>query len=390
LEYLIQYGMFLAKAATIVVAIVLVIGAIAAAGSRQRRASKRGEIVIERLNDHLEDLHDAVREEVIDPATLKLDNKARSKREKEEAKAETKRAKAEAKDKAKEKAKEKAKPKDESTQGANAAIPENKSSNDVHLDAAPSRRKRVYVLDFDGDVAAEEVSSLREEITTVLSIAEPCDEIILKLESPGGMVHAYGLAASQLQRIKDAKIPLTICVDKVAASGGYMMACLADKLVAAPFAIIGSIGVVVQLPNFHKILKKNEVDYEVISAGEYKRTLSTFGEITDKGRAKVQEDVENIHEIFKQWVKSHRPIVDVSRVATGETWVGMQAKERYLVDELNTSDDVLVRACKDADVFEVNYKFKQTLQDKLGAAVEAGVARAANKLLAADRSKDFQ
>ena len=382
--------MFLAKAATIVVAIVLVIGAIAAAGSRQRRASKRGEIVIERLNDHLEDLHDAVREEVIDPATLKLDNKARSKREKEEAKAETKRAKAEAKDKAKEKAKEKAKPKDESTQGANAAIPENKSSNEVHLDAAPSRRKRVYVLDFDGDVAAEEVSSLREEITTVLSIAEPCDEIILKLESPGGMVHAYGLAASQLQRIKDAKIPLTICVDKVAASGGYMMACLADKLVAAPFAIIGSIGVVVQLPNFHKILKKNEVDYEVISAGEYKRTLSTFGEITDKGRAKVQEDVENIHEIFKQWVKSHRPIVDVSRVATGETWVGIQAKERYLVDELNTSDDVLVRACKDADVFEVNYKFKQTLQDKLGAAVEAGVARAANKLLAADRSKDFQ
>ena len=390
MEYLIQYGMFLAKAATIVVAIVLVIGAIAAAGSRQRRASKRGEIVIERLNDHLEDLHDAVREEVIDPATLKLDNKARSKREKEEAKAETKRAKAEAKDKAKEKAKEKAKPKDESTQGANAAIPENKSSNEVHLDAAPSRRKRVYVLDFDGDVAAEEVSSLREEITTVLSIAEPCDEIILKLESPGGMVHAYGLAASQLQRIKDAKIPLTICVDKVAASGGYMMACLADKLVAAPFAIIGSIGVVVKLPNFHKILKKNEVDYEVISAGEYKSTLSTFGEITDKGRAKVQEDVENIHEIFKQWVKSHRPIVDVSRVATGETWVGMQAKERYLVDELNTSDDVLVRACKDADVFEVNYKFKQTLQDKLGAAVEAGVARAANKLLAADRSKDFQ
>ena len=390
MEYLIQYGMFLAKAATIVVAIVLVIGAIAAAGSRQRRASKRGEIVIERLNDHLEDLHDAVREEVIDPATLKLDNKARSKREKEEAKAETKRAKAEAKDKAKEKAKEKAKPKDESTHGANAAIPENKSSNEVHLDAAPSRRKRIYVLDFDGDVAAEEVSSLREEITTVLSIAEPCDEIILKLESPGGMVHAYGLAASQLQRIKDAKIPLTICVDKVAASGGYMMACLADKLVAAPFAIIGSIGVVVQLPNFHKILKKNEVDYEVISAGEYKRTLSTFGEITDKGRAKVQEDVENIHEIFKQWVKSHRPIVDVSRVATGETWVGMQAKERYLVDELNTSDDVLVRACKDADVFEVNYKFKQTLQDKLGAAVEAGVARAANKLLAADRSKDFQ
>ena len=245
-------------------------------------------------------------------------------------------------------------------------------------------------MDFDGDVAAEEVSSLREEITTVLSIAETCDEIILKLESPGGMVHAYGLAASQLQRIKDAKIPLTICVDKVAASGGYMMACLADKLIAAPFAIIGSIGVVVQLPNFHKVLKKNDVDYEVISAGEFKRTLSTFGEITDKGRAKVQEDVENIHDIFKQWVKTHRPIVDVGRVATGETWVGMQAKERYLVDELNTSDDVLVAACREADVFEVQFKVKQTLQDKLGAAIEAGIARATNRVLAADRTKDFQ
>jgi serine protease SohB len=169
-----------------------------------------------------------------------------------------------------------------------------------------------------------------------------------------------------------------------------MMACLADKLIAAPFAIIGSIGVVVQLPNFHKVLKKNDVDYEVISAGEFKRTLSTFGEITDKGRAKVQEDVENIHDIFKQWVKTHRPIVDVGRVATGETWVGMQAKERYLVDELNTSDDVLVAACREADVFEVQFKVKQTLQDKLGAAIEAGIARATNRVLAADRTKDFQ
>ena len=384
MEYLIQYGMFLAKVATIVVALILVIGAIVSAGSRQRRSNKRGEIVVVRLNEHLEDLHDAVRDEVIDSATLKLENKARAKREKEEAKAEKKRAVAEAKAKAK-------------TQSAAVKSPTALADEDVTLasekedrNEKPTRRKRVYVLDFDGDVAAEAVSSLREEITTVLSIAETCDEIILKLESPGGMVHAYGLAASQLQRIKDAKIPLTICVDKVAASGGYMMACLADKLIAAPFAIIGSIGVVVQLPNFHRVLKKNDVDYEVISAGEFKRTLSTFGEITDKGRAKVQEDVENIHDIFKQWVKTHRPIVDVGRVATGETWVGMQAKERYLVDELNTSDDVLVAACRDADVFEVQFKVKQTLQDKLGAAIEAGIARATNRVLAADRTKDFQ
>jgi serine protease SohB len=250
LEYLIQYGMFLAKVATLVVTLVLVIGAIVSAGSRQRRSNKRGEIVVVRLNEHLEDLHDAVRDEVIDSATLKLENKARAKREKEEAKAEKKRAVAEAKEKAKAK-----------TQSATVKSSTAIAEEDVTLagenegrNEKPTRRKRVYVLDFDGDVAAEEVSSLREEITTVLSIAETCDEIILKLESPGGMVHAYGLAASQLQRIKDAKIPLTICVDKVAASGGYMMACLADKLIAAPFAIIGSIGVVVQLPNFHKVL----------------------------------------------------------------------------------------------------------------------------------------
>jgi serine protease SohB len=204
------------------------------------------------------------------------------------------------------------------------------------------------------------------------------------------MVHAYGLAASQLQRIKDARVPLTICVDRVAASGGYMMACLADRIVAAPFAIIGSIGVVIQLPNFHKILKKNEVDYEVISAGEYKRTLSTFGEITEKGRAKVQEDVEAIHGIFKQWVKSHRPSVDIDAVATGETWVGMQAQQRYLVDDLSTSDEVLVAVCQDADVYEVSYKIKQSLQERFSAVVEASFSRAVAKLIAADRTKNFQ
>ena len=390
MEYLIQYGMFLAKAATIVVSIVLVIGAIAAAGSRQRRASKRGGIVIERLNDHLEDLHDAVREEVIDPATLKLDNKARSKREKEEAKAETKRAKAEAKDKAKEKAKEKTKPKDESSQTTNAAITENKSSNDAHLDDAPSRRKRVYVLDFDGDVAAEEVSSLREEITTVLSIAEPCDEIILKLESPGGMVHAYGLASSQLLRIKSKQIPLTICVDKVAASGGYMMACLADRLISAPFAIIGSIGVLVQLPNFHRVLKKNEVDYEIISAGEFKRTLTQFGEITQKGRDKVQEEVETMHDIFKAWIKEHRPSVEIDKIATGETWVGTQAKERYMVDEIKTSDDCIVSACEEADVYEVEYELPKSLQDKIGGALQGTVEKLLSNWIGKSTTTTFQ
>lgn len=375
MEYLIQYGMFLAKVATLVVALILVIGAISSVGARHKRPARRGEIVVDCLNEHLEDLHDALRAEVLDKSTLKLEQKARARDEKREAKAEKKKAKRLAKE-------------------TNPVPGEADGDSAAQVDAAAAkpvdRRERIYVLNFDGDVAAEGVDSLREEITAILSIAESCDRVILKLESPGGMVHAYGLAASQLQRIKDAKIPLTICVDKVAASGGYMMACLADRLVAAPFAIIGSIGVVVQLPNFHRVLQKNEVDYEVISAGEFKRTLSTFGEITEKGRAKVQEDVETIHDIFKQWVKGHRPSVDVSAVATGETWVAMQAKERYLVDEINTSDEVLVRACKNADVYEVSYRIKQSLQEKIGAVVEQGLARVATRLLAQDRTQDYQ
>ena len=182
------------------------------------------------------------------------------------------------------------------------------------------------MLNFKGDISANAVISLREEITATLSMAEEQDEVLLRLESPGGMVHAYGLASSQLLRIKNDKIPLTICVDKVAASGGYMMACLADRLVAAPFAMIGSIGVLVQVPNFYRVLKKHDVDYEMISAGEYKRTLTTFGEITKKGKEKVQEDVQVIHDIFKQWVKDHRPSVDIEKISTGEVWVGRRKK----------------------------------------------------------------
>jgi len=234
------------------------------------------------------------------------------------------------------------------------------------------------------------VTSLREEITAILALAEPSDEVICRLESPGGMVHAYGLASSQLLRIKSQGIPLTICVDKVAASGGYMMACLADKLVAAPFSVIGSIGVLVQVPNFHRVLQKHDVDFEMISAGEYKRTLTTFGEITQKGRDKVKEDVETIHGIFKQWVKEHRPSVDIDKIATGETWLGTQAKERYMVDDLRTSDECIVKACDDADVFEVEYEIKKSIQDKLGKVLQDTVEKAYGLVFEKNQPTNFQ
>jgi len=326
LEYLIEYGMFLAKVATLALAIVFVMAMLASAGNRQRRGAAKGHIKVTRLNDHLEEMLDSLKKAVLDKHSLKQEHKAKKREEKAQEKA--------------------------------------RKKSDAEADAA--RKKRVYVLNFKGDIAAHAVTSLREEVTAVLAMAESQDEVLLRLESPGGMVHAYGLASSQLQRIKEQKIPLTICVDKVAASGGYMMACLADRLVAAPFAIIGSIGVLVQLPNFHRLLKKNEIDYEVISAGEFKTTLTTFGEITQKGRDKVKDDVEDMHHLFKQWVKDHRPSVDIDKISTGETWVGVKAKERYMVDELRTSDECIVTACESADVYEVEYELKKTMHDKVG------------------------
>lgn len=348
MEFLIEYGMFLAKAATIVLAIVIVVGVVSASGQRSKKPGKKGSLKISRLNEHFDEMKDVLRETILEKKELKRIHKEEKKKQKEEAK---------------------------NTKGGKA---EHEEGAD-HEASAEDRKKRVYVINFTGNVAADAVSSLREEISAILTMAETEDEVMLRLESPGGMVHAYGLASSQLVRLRNAKIPLTICVDKVAASGGYMMACLADRLVAAPFAIIGSIGVLVQVPNFHKVLKKYDVDYEMISAGEYKRTLTTFGEITQKGRDKVQEDVETIHDIFKNWVKEHRPSVEIDKIATGETWLGSQAKERYMVDDIKTSDEYIINACKDADVFELEYEFQKSIQDKLGRVLEEGVARAMSR-----------
>ena len=227
------------------------------------------------------------------------------------------------------------------------------------------------MLDFHGDPRASQVEELRKAITAVLAVIRPDkDEIMLRLESPGGMVHAYGLAASQLARIRQQEIPLTICVDKVAASGGYMMACLGTKIIAAPFAYIGSIGVLLQLPNFNRLLKKKDVDFEMITAGEYKRTLTIFGENTDQGREKMTAEIQETHELFKDFVHEYRPVLDINQVATGESWFGKKALALNLVDEIGTSDEYIVNACKDADVYSVIYEKKKNLADRLSKSVE--------------------
>jgi serine protease SohB len=226
-------------------------------------------------------------------------------------------------------------------------------------------RKKIFVLNFIGDIRASTVSSLREEITAILTVADKKDEVVIILESGGGTVHGYGLGASQLKRIKDKKIKLTAAVDKVAASGGYMMACVANSIIAAPFAIIGSIGVLAQIPNFHRLLKKMDVDFEQITAGDYKRTLTLFGKNTDKDREKFKEELEDTHRLFKEFVKDSREKVDIDKIATGEHWYGKRAIELNLVDELITSDDYLSKAATEADIFEVKFERKKPVTEKL-------------------------
>lgn len=337
MEYLADYALFLAKSVTVLLVIVLVIAAGAAAAARGRRSFDGGRIETRRLNDVLDDMRDALR-------SAALDEKALKKLHKEEAKAEKKRHKASA-------------------------------SDDV-------RRPRTWVLNFDGDLAATAVRALRHEVTAVLTLAEAGDEVLACVESPGGMVHGYGLAASQLHRIREKEgVALTVAVDKVAASGGYMMACIGDRILAAPFAVVGSIGVVAQVPNVHRLLKRHDIDVDVITAGEFKRTLTIFGENTDKGREKFVEEIEDVHRLFKAHVAEHRPALDIERVATGEAWHGRQAIDLGLVDEITTSDEYIAAACIERDVFEVKWTEPKSPVERLVHQGTDAVSRALERVL---------
>jgi len=324
------------------VAVFIVVSLIVSAGGRNRK-SEKGQIHVSKLNEKFKAMREILQHSVLDEDQLKALDKDEKKRLKSE--------KSEQKKSAKEKAK----------------------SDKV---VADEHKKRVFVVDFHGDIKASANDSLRESITAILTLATPSDEVVVKVESGGGMVHSYGLASSQLARITSKQIPLTVCVDKVAASGGYMMACVADKIVAAPFAILGSIGVVAQLPNFHKLLKKNNIDYEMFTAGEFKRTVTMFGENTEKGREKFVEDLEDTHVLFKEFVTEHRPQVDIAEVATGEVWFGRRAKDVNLVDLLQTSDEYLLDQAENADIFEIEFALKKSLPEKLGIAAQVAVERA--------------
>lgn len=345
MEFIADYGLFLAKTVTVVAAIGIIAALIAALGQRHKSESE-GHIEVRRLNERYTSLVEAVHEATLDPAYRKSVRKDDKKKRKQESKAKSKEAKKQLK-----------------SQGELEAF-----------------RPRLFILDFHGDLRASAVEQLREEVSVLLAELKGDDEVLLRLESSGGMVHSYGLAASQLRRIREHGSDLTISVDKVAASGGYMMACVGQRIIAAPFAVIGSIGVLAQLPNFHRLLKKNEIDFELFTAGEYKRTLTLFGENTDKGREKFREELEDTHVLFKDFVRENRPQVDIDSVATGEVWYGQRALDVSLVDELETSDAYVQAKLESHDAFEIKYVPHKNWQQKLGLAAEGTIERGLSRL----------
>ncbi|EPE37448.1 protease sohB [Candidatus Photodesmus katoptron] len=329
MEFLLNYSLFLTKIITIAVIIFTILLIIK--GMNNKKNIMKGELEITDLTEQYKQTIEQLESHLHDEIFIKTRNKVNKQKEKEQAKLLKKKIKQNTKERCFD------------------------LKHEAHL----------FVLDFNGSIDAKEVDSLREEVTAILAVAQKGDEVLLKLETNGGTIPGYGLASSQLNRIKSFGLPLTISVDKVAASGGYMMACIADKIVSAPFSIVGSIGVIAQLPNFNKLLKKHNIEFEELTAGEYKRTLTMFGKNNEKARKKLKEELEEMHVLFKKFIHKNRPELDLEKVATGEHWFGIQAKELGLVDEIQTSDDLVTNACKNKTVLLIQFTKKKRFTDKL-------------------------
>ncbi len=338
MDFLFEYGLFFAKTLTFVAAILAIIITAFALATKQK--GQKGELQITDLSEQISDNKTHIEEQLLSEQELKAKHKAEKK----------------------------------------AAKEAKKAAKKSPADSEEEVKNKLYVIDFKGSIDAKEVTSLRQEVTAILGVAQPNDEVFVRLESGGGMVHGYGLAASQLQRLRDKGINLTVSVDKVAASGGYMMACVAPKIIAAPFAIVGSIGVIAQIPNFNRLLKKHDVDFEQMTAGEFKRTVTMFGENTEKGKEKFQQELEETHVLFKEFVSNNRPQLDINKVATGEHWYGSQAFALNLIDKIQTSDDYLLQQNESKKIISVRYVTKKKLADKIAHGASMALERCLMKL----------
>ena len=379
MEFLFEYLGFLARAVTIVVAIMVVLGFLFANASRRGgQEGAQGVLEVKHLNRELDDLKAALEGAVVSPEEQKFLTKTREAEEKKKRKAEAKAAKLAYKTAQKAEKQAEKRAEKQGHQSASEGVASTESESQAADSNAEAEAGKVFVLNFLGDLQASAVEQLRQEVTSVLTVATPSDEIVVRLESPGGVVHAYGLAASQLQRIRAQNIPLTATIDKVAASGGYMMAAVADKILAAPFAVVGSIGVVAQVPNVHRLLKKHDVDVELITAGEHKRTLTMLGENTDEGREKFTEQLEDIHKLFQEHVVAHRDVVDIKEVATGEAWYGQRAIDVKLVDRLITSDSYLAECATDREVYLLRWAVQKKPLERLLGGIGGAINRGLN------------
>ncbi len=335
-DILLQYLLFLAKAVTVTGSILIIVIGILGFSAKQKQALKGGRLHIENLSEKIKNQLNEVKGMIFDKKQFKLLLKQEAKESK------------------------------------NTKKTYKNKKNITNINSEEPSKPRLFVLDFDGDIKASAVTELQSCINAILPVLDKKhDEVLVKLESGGGMVHAYGLAASQLDRLRQQGVKLTITVDKIAASGGYMMACVADQIIAAPFAVIGSIGVVGQIPNFHKLLEKHNIEFEQHTAGEYKRTLTMFGKNDNKAREKFKDELELTHELFKKYITDRRINLDIEEVATGEYWYGTIAKQKNLVDKIATSDDIILDYYKTHELFSVKYENKKSLSEKLTSSAQS-------------------
>ena len=330
IDLLVAYGFFLLKIVTVLLVILIPIIMISSS-TKHRKETDKGRIIVKNLSDKLEEIGVTLKSAEMDPKAYKSFLKERNKKKKKEIKGKSK--------------------------------------------------EIVYVLDFKGDIQASAVGKLKQEINAIIASQVKCKEVVIKVESGGGSAYAYGLCAAELKRLVDNKIKLTVCIDKIAASGGYLMSCVATKIVAAPWAIVGSIGVIAQLPNFHRLLKKLDIDIEMHTAGKFKRTLTTLGENTKQGREKFISELEDLHVVFKDFVKENRSKIQVAKVSTGEVWQGEKAKKLGLIDEIGTSDDYLLKLASKFKLLEIQYFEKKPFTARIGAAVEVIVEKGIYKIL---------